>query len=95
MFTVDLSVEKTQMTSDEVLLLQKNIAFWLNTPRGSLPQMRDFGLNYDVIDEPLQTFKMKITVDTISKVRELYGEKIKTINVTADENGKATLKITI
>ena len=59
MFTVDLSVEKTQMTSDEVSLLQKNIAFWLNTPRGSLPQM-----NYDVIDEPLQTFKMKITVDT-------------------------------
>lgn len=57
--------------------------------------MRDFGLNYDVIDEPLQTFKMKITVDTISKVRELYGVKIKTINVTADENGKATLKITI
>lgn len=55
--------------------------------------MRDFGLNYDVIDEPLQTFKMKITVDTISKVRELYGVKIKTINVTADENGKATLKI--
>ena len=74
MFTVDLSVEKNQMTSDEVSLLQKNIAFWLNTPRGSLPQMRDFGLNYDVIDEPLQTFKMKITVDTISKVRELYGE---------------------
>ena len=94
MFTVDLSVEKTKMTSDEVSLLQKNIAFWLNTPRGSLPQMRDFGLN-DVIDEPLQTFKMKITVDTISKVRELYGVKIKTINVTADENGKATLKITI
>ncbi len=31
MFTVDLSVEKTQMTSDEVSLLQKNIAFWLNT----------------------------------------------------------------
>ena len=58
MFTVDLSVEKTKMTSDEVSLLQKNIAFWLNTPRGSLPQMRDFGLNYDVIDEPLQTFKM-------------------------------------
>ena len=83
MFTVDLSVEKTQMTSDEVSLLQKNIAFWLNTPRGSLPQMRDFG------------FKMKITVDTISKVRDLYGVKIKTINVTADENGKATLKITI
>ena len=86
---------EVEVTLDEVLLLQKNIAFWLNTPRGSLPQMRDFGLNYDVIDEPLQTFKMKITVDTISKVRELYGVKIKTINVTADENGKATLKITI
>lgn len=64
-------------------------------PEGKSTANACFGLNYDVIDEPLQTFKMKITVDTISKVRELYGVKIKTINVTADENGKATLKITI
>ena len=40
---------------------------------------------------------MQISLKKIysGKVRDLYGVKIKTINVTADENGKATLKITI
>lgn len=91
----DVQVTNSTITDEAAETVKKNIMFFCNTPKGSLPQMRGYGLDFSIIEEPFQTFRTKATVEIISGVRKYCGINIDTINITADENGKATIKISI
>lgn len=75
--------------------LQKNIIFFCKTPLGSLPQRRDFGIDYSILEEPFPIMRMKATVAIVSGLRKFYGVSVSKIDITADENGKVKIKITI
>lgn len=95
MFNVDVEISDNSITDEEAEVMKDNIIFFCNTPKGSLPQMREYGLDYSIIDQPFPILKMKATVDTVNGIREYYGIRIKNINVTADTNGGAKIQITI
>lgn len=91
----DVEISNNTITDLEAETIKKNIMFFCNTPKGSLPQMRGYGLDFSIIEEPYHIFRMKATVDIISGIRKYYGVQIDTINITADENGKIKIEISI
>lgn len=95
MLDVDVTVSDSRFKEREANTLKQNIIFFCTTPKGSLPQMRGYGLDFTILDEPFSTLRMKATVDIISGVRNYYGVQINDIKVTADENGKTKIKIII
>ncbi len=95
MLDVDVTVSNSRFKEREANVLKQNIIFFCNTPKGSLPQMRGYGLDFTILDEPFSTLRMKATVDIISGVRDYYGVQINDIRVTADGNGKTNIKIII
>ena len=95
MLTTDITIKNVSLTGDEAENLKRNIQFYCTTPRGSLPQMRSYGLDFSVIGESYSVAKRKLTVDIISGVRENFGVNINRIDVNADENGKFTATIII
>ena len=95
MVDVELQNADKTITDAAAELMKRNIMFFCNTPKGSLPQMRDFGLDFSIFDEPFPIFRMKATVDILSGLRAQYGIQPKTIDITADENGSVKLKINV
>lgn len=95
MINIDLITSDDLTTSEAVDALKKNIMFFCNTPKGSLPQMRDFGFDYSIIDEPFMIFRMKATVDIISGIRKFYNVNITDIDITADAEGGIKAKIKV
>ena len=95
MLDIDVSVSNSKFKESEANTLKQNIRFFCNTPKGSLPQMRGYGLDFTILDEPFSTLRRKATVDIITGVRNYYNVQISDIKVTADENGKVTVKIKI
>lgn len=95
MLDVDVTVSNSRFEEREANVLKQNIIFFCTTPKGSLPQMRGYGLDFTILDEPFSTLRMKATVDIISGVRDYYGVQINEIKVTADGNGKTNIKIII
>lgn len=92
----DVNIANNTVTDEAAAeVLKQNIMFYLKTPRGSLPQMRGYGLDYSIIDEPFPIFRMKATVDIVKGIRDYCGISVNTINITADENGSVTINISI
>lgn len=92
---IDIEIANGDTDTEAAEILKKNIIFFCNTPLGSLPQRREFGIDYSILDAPFQTLRMRATVDIISAVRKFYGVQICNINITADQHGGVKLKIII
>ena len=90
-----VTVESSKITDEETELQKKNIMFFCNTPKGSLPQMRDYGLDYSSIDEPFKIFRMKATVDIVTGIRKYYGVSLEAIDITANGKGGIQIKISV
>lgn len=95
MFDVEVNNSNNLITDAEAELLKENIIFFCGTPRGSLPQMRDFGLDFAIMDEPYASMRVKATVDIITGIRKFYGIQITNIDISADGNGAVKIKISI
>lgn len=72
-----------------------NIKHFCKTPKGSIPLMRDYGIDYNAVDEPFFKAKQKICISVVGGVRKYFGINISNIDVTANEEGKLNLKIII
>lgn len=57
--------------------------------------MRDFGLDYSILDRPFGEMRMYATVDIITGIRKYYEIQITDINVTADTDGSVNINIKI
>ena len=95
MIDVDLRIKDNSITDAEAQRLRENIKFFCNTPKGSLPQNRGYGLDMSVLDEPFHIMRMKATVDILSGIQKYYGVRLSTIDVSADGQGGARVKLTI
>ena len=81
------------MTESEIAALQENISFFIQTPLGSLPQRRDYGINAEIFDEPFDSFRMKATVDIVTGLRKHCGVNPERIQITKNKDGQAKLKL--
>ncbi len=91
----DIEISGMDSDDEKAEILAKNIMFFCSTPKGSLPQMRSYGLDYSAVSEPFKTFRVKASVDIISGVRRFYGINIKNIEINADENGGIKIKVSV
>lgn len=92
---VSLSDKWNGTDTKKIKQLIKNIQFFCNTPKGSLPLMRDYGFDFTILDEPMATVKMKATVDIISGIRKYFNIQIIDIEVIPDTDGSLKIKIQI
>ncbi len=94
MLNTDITINSIDDTA-EAETLRRNIEFYCRTPRGSLPQMRLYGIDFSVLDGSFETVRRKLTVDIISGIRDTFNVQIRDIKITANENGCFTAAITI
>ena len=72
----------------------RDIIFFCETPKGSLPQMRDYGLDYTNIDENFVLFRRNATVDIIRGLRKHLSINVKNIDIKQNLEGVTTLNLT-
>lgn len=72
----------------------RDIIFFCETPKGSLPQMRDYGLDYTNIDENFVLFRRNATVDIIRGLRKHLSINVKNIDIKQNSEGVTTLNLT-
>lgn len=75
--------------------LISDIELLCRTPRGSLPLMRGFGIDYDAVDCGFAEARRRIMISATEGIRKYFGITVSDINVTADENGVMILHIEI
>ncbi len=90
-----VDVQSKTLSEAEMAVIKRNIQFFCNIPRGSLPQMRNYGIDFSAVGEGYDIAKRKLTVDIISGVRDTFGIHISEIDITADENGDYKVNIKI
>lgn len=70
---------------DEIL---QNVRVILSTPVGSVPFDREFGVDFDIVDLPMERAKNKITVEFIKKIKR-YEPRVKVKKITFEYNGNS------
>ncbi|MDO5397465.1 MAG: hypothetical protein Q4G33_06005 [bacterium] len=90
-----LDITATKYTEAEAARLKRDMEFYFSTPRGSLPQMRNYGIDYSVFDLPVHQLQQRLTVEIITGMRGQFGINPQKVTVTADENGVVTAAVVI
>ena len=88
-------INSTSASDTEKEQIKRNIEFYCRTPRGSLPQMRGYGLDFSAIDKPLLHARRQLTVDIITGLRDEFNITVQDVKVSADADGKYIINITI
>lgn len=90
-----LNYNITDSTDKDAAAEQKirDIIFFCETPKGSLPQMRDYGLDYTNIDENFALFRRNATVDIIRGLRKHLSINVKNIDLKQNLEGVTTLNL--
>jgi phage baseplate assembly protein W len=65
----------------------RNVAVLLSTPVGTVPFDRDFGVDFDVVDLPMNRIKGRYTVEVITKIKK-YEPRCKVKKITFEYNGE-------
>jgi phage baseplate assembly protein W len=73
----------TAIKQEEIL---RNVAVILSTPVGTVPWDRDFGVDFDVVDLPINKIKARYTVEVITKIKK-YEPRAKVVKVTFEYVG--------
>jgi len=63
----------------------QNVRMILTTPKGSVPLDRDFGLNFDLVDQPEPRARLLMEVEIIRQVGR-YEPRAKVVQVTWRDN---------
>lgn len=77
---------KPESTEEEVA---QNVAFLLSTPKGSVPMMRDLGIDTSLLDDPTPRAKAKLKVEIIRQIKKCEPRvKIEVLKVEQDSEGR-------
>lgn len=69
--------------------ISQNIAFLLSTPKGSVPMMRDLGIDLSLLDDPTPQAKAKLKVEIIRQIEKYEPRaKIEAVKIEQDSEGK-------
>jgi phage baseplate assembly protein W len=82
---VRLDVDPKFMAKNQEEIL-RNVAVILSTPVRTVPWDRDFGVNFDVIDLPINKIKARYTVEVITKIKK-YEPRARVVEVTFEYVG--------
>jgi phage baseplate assembly protein W len=82
---VSLTVDPKFMAKNQEEIL-RNVAVILSTPVGTVVLDRDFGVDFTVLDLPINQVQARYTVEVISKIRK-YEPRCKVKKVTFEYNG--------
>ena len=75
----------------------RNLNIIYTTPQGTVPFDRNFGIDADILDEPLDIAKAKLTVEIINQTQKYETRAaVKEVSFDIDiENGKITPKVVV
>lgn len=79
----DIGASITLMENDPASSILQNIYLLLNTRKGTVPFMRDFGLPMEYKDKPLQLAKTILTAEVIEAV-SIYEPRVKSIKMSLE-----------
>lgn len=79
--------EITMGERDTVASALQNGTMILRTPKGSVPQYRDFGINFAVVDRPLPVAKV-LLYSEVKEALEQYEPRLKVMGVTFEPDEK-------
>lgn len=87
-------VEVVEGDSDEIY---RNVQTIINTPAGTVPFDRDFGIDWSLLDMPIAQAKARLTIEYIEKIRRYEPRaKVKEIDFVDDPlNGTIKPKVVI
>ena len=66
----------------------QNVALILETPQGTIPMYRDFGLPIDALDLPMPAAKVRLSV-AIKEAVEQFEPRVEIVNIRYDETAAA------
>lgn len=92
---ISISNDMGEREKNKIKKLISDIEFLCRTPRGSIPLMRDFGIDYDAVDSNFAIARRKIMISATEGIRKYFGITVSDIDVTADEDGKMKICIKI
>lgn len=75
-------------TVEDVL---QNVAVILSTPKGSVPLMRDFGLDMSFLDRPIPVAKVMLFRE-VREALEIWEPRATLVDVEFIETGESTIK---
>jgi len=80
----------------EIEEIIQNVKTILSTPKGSVPLMRDFGVNWEIIDILTPELEMKMKEEIFSQIERWEKRaKVKKVSLKASSEGKVEAEITI
>lgn len=94
--SVQIGLDVDFFAEDYEEILQ-NVKTIVTTPVGTVPLDRDFGVDFTVLDLPINQVQARYTVEVISKIRK-YEPRCKVLKVTYEyngETGKVTPKVVL
>ena len=81
--------------SEQAEIIQ-NLHAIIGTPKSSVPLFRDFGLDADAVDMPINSAKAKIQSDLIMAVRRYEPRaQVTHVEFVPDDNGKLSVKVRV
>jgi len=95
MLKVNVAIKNIPVADETAENLKRNIQFFCKTPRGSLPQMRGYGIDYSFLGENASVAKRKLTVGIISGIRAQFGIQVSNIYVSEDTESDGAYIATI
>ena len=82
---IDNTQEQIKIGLKEVDEIVQNVKLILNTPKGSVPLDRDFGISWKAIDRPPKEAFAKIKAEVIKQIRK-YEPRVKIKKVMVEDS---------
>lgn len=91
----DFQLEFT-FVDDRLAEIDRQISLLLTTPEGSMPLDREFGINTDWLDKPMETAKILYTTEVIKKIPIFIPSvRVKEVKWAGSKEGKLIPKVVI
>ncbi len=78
-------------TSDQKEEVRRCIAMLYSTPAGTVALDRDLGLDWNVLDLPIEQAKGRLTIEIIEKTRR-YEPRVEVMKIQWTQNSEGKLK---
>ncbi len=74
----------------------QNVKTIISTPKGSVPLMRDFGVDWQVIDTLTPELELKLKEEIFTQIERWEKRaKVTKISILPDKDGKPTVTLTL
>ena len=77
--------------ANEYVEIYQNVKTIISTPKFSVPLHRDFGVNADYVDAPIQVAKAKAASEIIQAIRK-YEPRVKVSDISWEGDAEGLLK---